>query len=78
MKRYTLKEAQDNLSKLLEEAHSGIAVVILDEAGQQVQLVPLQATTKPRQVGSARGQIEMSPDFDEPLSDFDGYGIDHR
>lgn len=32
-----------------------------------------QPTRKRRQSGSAKGQIWLSPDFDEPLADFEDY-----
>ena len=32
-----------------------------------------QANAGPRQPGSARGQVWMAPDFDEPLDDFKDY-----
>ena len=73
MERYTLKDAQDRLKKLLDDAQGGKTVVILDEDNRAVQLVPLEAKTKSRKAGSARGKIKMVSDFDAPLSDFDEY-----
>lgn len=72
MERYSLRDAQDHLQKLIEDAQHGKTVLILDEHERAVQLVPV-ATTKPRKAGSARGQIKMAADFDAPLSDFDEY-----
>jgi antitoxin (DNA-binding transcriptional repressor) of toxin-antitoxin stability system len=73
MERYTLKDAQDHLKKLLDDAQGGKTVVILDEDNRAVQLVPLETKAKPRKAGSAQGKIKMTPDFDAPLSDFDEY-----
>lgn len=73
MKQYTLRDAQDHLKKLIDDAQHGKTVLILDENNRAVQLVPVAATAKPRKAGSARGQIKMAPDFDAPLSDFNEY-----
>lgn len=73
MERYSLREAQDHLQKLIDDAQHGKTVLILDENQQAVQLVPVTVTKRPRKAGSARGQIKMSADFDAPLSDFDEY-----
>lgn len=73
MERYTLKDAKDHLKKLLDDAQGGKTVLILDDDDRAVQLVPVTGDTKPRKAGSARGQIKMAPDFDEPLPDFDEY-----
>jgi antitoxin (DNA-binding transcriptional repressor) of toxin-antitoxin stability system len=72
MDRYSLRDAQDHLQKLIEDAQHGKTVVILDEQERAVQLVPVPVAN-PRKAGSARGQIKMAADFDAPLSDFDEY-----
>lgn len=64
MERYSLKDAQSHLQKLIDEAQRGKTVLILDEHEHAVQLVPV-AETGPRKAGSARGQIKMAADFDE-------------
>lgn len=74
MESYTVKSAQNRLNKLLADAHNGKTVVITAENGWGVQLVPTPIKAKkPRKAGSARGQIWMSDDFDDPLQDFAGY-----
>lgn len=73
MERYSLRDAQDHLQKLIDDARHGKTVLILDNNDQAVQLVPVAGATKPRKPGSARGQIKMAADFDAPLSDFDEY-----
>jgi antitoxin (DNA-binding transcriptional repressor) of toxin-antitoxin stability system len=72
MKQYSLRDAQDHLQQLIDEAREGKTIVILDEYDQAVQLVPLTAP-KPRKAGSARGKIKIADDFDAPLPDFDSY-----
>lgn len=73
MERYSLRDAQYHLQKLIDEAQDGKTVFILDDSNQAVQLVPVNITAGPRKAGSARGQIWMADDFDAPLSDFDEY-----
>jgi hypothetical protein len=44
--------------------------------GKQIQIQIEEIKTVPkkrRQAGSAAGQIWISPDFDEPLDDFEAY-----
>jgi antitoxin (DNA-binding transcriptional repressor) of toxin-antitoxin stability system len=73
MERYSLREAQDRLRQLIDDARHGKTVLILDENEQAVQLVPVTTTQKPRKAGTARGLVKMAPNFDEPLADFDEY-----
>lgn len=73
MQRYSLRDAREQLQKLLDDAQHGKTVLILDENDRVVQLVPLTAVAQPRKAGSARGQIKLASDFDAPLSDFGNY-----
>ncbi len=69
-----VEKAQNSLNELLSEAHKGKAVFIAAENGWVVKLVPTPVMArKPRKAGSARGQVWMSDDFDEPLEDFADY-----
>ena len=74
MERYSIREAQDDLYRLIADARQGKTVLIVGEDDVMVQLVPV-ALAKPqnRQAGSARGLIKMAPDFDAPLDDFREY-----
>ena len=73
MAQYSLRDAQDHLKKLVDDAQQGKTVLILDENNRAVKLVPVPEATTPRKAGSARGQITMAADFDAPLADFDDY-----
>ena len=74
METYTVKSAQNSLHDLLSDAHKGKTVVITAEIGWAVKLVPTQVRAeRPRKAGSARGQVWMSDDFDNPLEDFADY-----
>jgi prevent-host-death family protein len=69
----TLHDAQQHLQQLLDDAQHGKTIIIVDGNNRAVRLVPVMSSSRPRQAGSARGQIRMAPDFDEPLTDFDEY-----
>lgn len=76
MECFTVQDAQQQLGKLIDAARHGETVIITDEYDHAVKLVPVQVEEKPlknRRAGSARGQIWISPDFDEPLEDFKDY-----
>ena len=59
-------EAKTQLSKLLEQVEAGDEIVIARHGKPIARLVPLQRTAIPRQLGSMRGKVWMSPDFGEP------------
>ncbi|MDQ4010655.1 MAG: type II toxin-antitoxin system Phd/YefM family antitoxin [Actinomycetota bacterium] len=65
-KKVNVYEAKTQLSKLLEQVEAGDEIVIARNGRPIARLVPLQRTAIPRQLGSLRGKIWMSPDFDEP------------
>jgi len=73
MEPYSLSEAQHHLPELIAEAVQGKTILIQGEDEQVVQLVPVKTAKKPRQAGSARGQIVLAADFDAPLKDFNEY-----
>ena len=74
METYTVKNARSSLNELLSDAHKGKTVIITAENGRAVKLVPTPIRAKkPREAGSARGQVWMSDDFDDPLEDFADY-----
>ncbi|MDB4949998.1 MAG: prevent-host-death protein [Gemmatimonadetes bacterium] len=62
-------EARTRLSELMRDAVSGEEVVISQEDGSAVRLVPVAKKNRPT-FGSARGMFEMADDFDAPLDDF--------
>lgn len=67
MHPYPITQAKDELKKLLAQVLNGETVVIMDDDGHAVQLIPVQVELKPRQPGSAEGLIIIHDDFDEPL-----------
>ena len=74
MHKVALIEAEKCLARLVREAAEGQEVIITQDDGSAFRIIPV-ASPKPRpKFGSARGQIRMSDDFDEPLKDFEEYG----
>ncbi len=64
---YNIHEAKTHLSKLLEQVRKGDEVLIAKAGKTFAKLVPANAPLKkPRQLGTARGQIGIAPDFDAP------------
>ena len=64
--KFNVHEAKTQLSKLLERAHAGEAIVIAKNGEPYAQLVPL-AKPKARQPGLLKGKVEDSAT--EPLSE---------
>ena len=72
MPQVEIGDAQEHLEELIQAAVQGADVIITTKARQRVRLVPLEPSDPPhkRQFGSAKGQIRMADDFDDPLEDF--------
>lgn len=73
MHQISLKDAKNRLDELIEEVVSGENVVITRSDGLSFQIVPITTEELRPKFGSAKGLIEMSDDFDEPLEDFEDY-----
>ncbi len=74
MNSITITETAKKLPALIDAPLRGEEIIITD--GDDRSLVRLTPATsvKPRpKFGSAKGLIEMSDDFDEPLEDFKDY-----
>ncbi|HEY3324207.1 MAG TPA: type II toxin-antitoxin system prevent-host-death family antitoxin [Planctomycetota bacterium] len=72
----TLDEARSGLDKLLEIVAHGDEVVLTRDSQPVAKLVPAPApsSTKKRELlGIWKGKIWMSPDFDDPLPELEGY-----
>ena len=73
MSHIDVDQAKGRLEELVEQAARGEEVIITRGDGAAFKLVPvLENKPRPR-FGSAKGEVWMSDDFDEPLSDFDEY-----
>lgn len=67
-----MTEAAEKLPELIDAALRGEEVVITKGDRTSIKLIPI-TPVKSRQPGSAKGQVWMSEDFDEPLEDFKDY-----
>lgn len=73
MQQVALKEAETRLPELLGMVAGGEEVVITKEDGSGFKIIPFPHQRPYPKFGSAKGLIEMSDDFDEPLEDFEKY-----
>lgn len=74
MQQIDLWEASQQLPDLIEAVLNGEEIVILKDDRPVVKLAPVEPVKRrPAKAGSAKGQVWMSEDFDEPLEDFKEY-----
>jgi antitoxin (DNA-binding transcriptional repressor) of toxin-antitoxin stability system len=72
---YQIKQSDlpKKLRNLIDAALRGEPVFIERDDKSLVQIIPLKQMFHPRKAGSAKGKLQMSDDFDAPLSDFADY-----
>jgi prevent-host-death family protein len=68
-----MHDAKSKLSELVAAAERGEEVVIARNGTPAVRLVAVAAEYAPVRLGVLAGEIELGPDFDEPLPEFDDY-----
>ena len=73
MHQVNLDEAATQLPGLIQEVLQGGEVVIVQDDQPVARLVAAESRQAPRPFGSAKGQIALGDDFDEPLEDFTDY-----
>ncbi|MGR3318491.1 MAG: type II toxin-antitoxin system Phd/YefM family antitoxin [Candidatus Anammoxibacter sp.] len=73
MHEVNIQEAERSLFKLIEEVEFGEEVIIKKENGTYYKIVPIIKNEPIPKFGSAKGLIEISDDFDEPLEEFKEY-----
>lgn len=61
-----IHHAKTHLSKLIQQAEDGEEVIIARAGKPAVKLVPVAKKSKRRIIGSARGKIWISDDFNSP------------
>ena len=66
MVKVTMYEAKTRLSRLGELAWEGEVVVITCAGKPSLRLEPYRERREKRKLGVLKGQVSMSPDFDEP------------
>lgn len=67
MTSVNIHEAKTHLSRLIERVRQGEEIVIARAGKPVARLVPARGTARPRVPGTARGRLEIKPDFDAPL-----------
>ena len=68
-----LQEAAGRLAELIDEVASGEEVVITRDDGATFKIIPVVPITPAPKFGSAKGQVKLAGDFDDPLDDFQAY-----
>jgi prevent-host-death family protein len=66
-------DAKTRLPELLKKVSRGQAYVITRRGKPLAELRPVKARRRAPHFGSLKGRIRISPDFDAPLGDFEGY-----
>jgi len=61
----TIDEAQSQLAHLIDLAESGEEIVIAQAGKPVARLVSYHQANGPREGGQWRGQVHISPDFDD-------------
>ncbi len=73
MLQVNVHQAKTNLSKLIQKVLDGEEVIIAKGNQPVVKMVLVDNLKPKRQLGTAKGMIKISDDFDEPLKDFKEY-----
>lgn len=68
-----IHEAKTNFSRLLAAVEGGDEVVVQRGDKPIAKIVAYSAPSGKRQLGIWKDKIWVSPDFDEPLEEFDEY-----
>jgi len=70
MMKVNIQHTKTNFLKLVEKVINGEEVVITKNNKPIVKLVLLDEFKKTRRIGTAKGKVTISEDFDESLADF--------
>jgi prevent-host-death family protein len=68
---YNIHEAKTHFSKLLERVLNGEEVIIAKAGKPVARILPMVTDVSPRKPGNDAGKIIISPDFDDPLEEFE-------
>ena len=73
MFQVNIHEAKTHLSKLISRVLNGEEIVIAKGNKPVAKLIQFTDLKQERKVGSAKGKIEVSDDFDEAMDDMKEY-----
>jgi prevent-host-death family protein len=68
-----MHEAKTRLSELVAAAERGEEIVIARNGRPAARIVAIESQHPPVRLGVLAGEIELGPDFDAPLPEFDAY-----
>ena len=72
MKTLDLTQTPQMLQELLRRMQTDGEEIAIRDGGQMIARI-IPARTGGRSPGSARGQVHLRDDFDDPLEDFEGH-----
>lgn len=70
---FSIGEAKTYFSKLVRRVEAGEEIVVRRGSQPVARIVPLEKRGGAHGFGSMKGEIEIGPDFDEPLEEFAEY-----
>jgi len=73
MIQVNIHQAKTHLSRLIQKAIEGEEVIISKSNKPIVKLTQIFRISPNRKLGSAKGMIHLSDDFNEPIDDFADY-----
>ena len=73
MAQFNIHSAKAHLSELIQITLLGEEVIITRGNKPMVKLVAINPLKRQRQIGFANRTLNIAPDFDEPLDDFENY-----
>lgn len=70
----SIHEAKTHFSRLIRRALSGEEIIVSRGKEPVVRIVPLPEAQRERRLGGAKGIVKsISPDFDDPIEEFEEY-----
>lgn len=72
--RVNMHDAKTKLSELVAAAERGEEVIVARNGTPAARLVAVSVEHAPVRLGVLAGEIEISPEFDDPLPGFAPYG----
>ena len=73
MLQFNIHEAKTNLSKLIQKVVNGEEVIIAKGNKPVVKIILIDELRPERKLGTAKGKIKISKDFDAAIEDFKEY-----
>lgn len=75
-----IHQAKTHLSRLLHRVAAGEEITIANAGVPVARLVPIEFSTKKRELGTERGKIWISEDFDSPCPEIEAlfYGEEEK